>query len=1281
MGGGGGSISGSPQYSNVDRLDFSNDTVTASARSPLSIARWQVASVGNVNYGWFSGGYVPPSTFYSTVDRIDFSNDLSNTSPRGLLPSGIRTSSGLSTNNFGWLVGGYVPGNATQSTVSRIDFSNDLATSSVRGLLTAVKDGAGTAGNANYGWAAGGSPANSIVNRIDYSNDLAQASSRGVIPTATYHITGAGNTNYGWFAGGGFPSALSSVSRIDYSNDTSAASVRGVLTVARYGMSGTSNANYGWFNGGYSSTAPAGVRSITDRIDFSNDSPTSASPRGIATAARHQASGTSNYVKTVPSLQYPTQGMNTNQSTAGYGWFGGGYNPAPAFVSTVDRIDFSNDSPTSASPRGQLSYTASQLSAVSNANYGWWIAGYGSDVLAKSLVSRIDFANDSPTTASPRGPVSLARRNVGVAGNSNYGWVAGGFAPPTTFTSIIDRVDYSNDLFIAVQRGPLSAGKAAPSGTANANYGWFAGGGNPAVPGAVSVIERVDFSNDSPTTASPRGPLTSARYALAATGNANYGWFGGGQTPTAVSIVDRIDYSNDSPTSASPRGQLSGVRFNFAAAGNANYGWWAGGQTPTAVSSVNRIDYSNDSPTAASPRGVLSVERYVHGGTSNYVRPSLGQQTISEPFYGNASSGGQGGYAWAVAGNTAVTVNISSTERIDFSNDLAATSPRGPLRSARYAVTASGNANYGWYGGGSGSSYVSTVDRIDYSNDLTDTSFRGPLNSARYRAGSTGNTNYGWWAGGFSPSAPIYKSSVDRIDYSNDLNAASLRSPLNNSRMTSAVGNNNYGWSVGKNASFLTIVERIDYSNDTNSPTPRGNLTASGYNQGAAGNTNYGWFSGAPTPAPSSLFQRIDYSNDTATPTTRAIWLNQAYEQGASGNDSYGWWIGGQPSTNNIPFYSYVARLDYSNDLTTPNPRGPLTTGRGSPGSSSNYVKSPIRTNITQYYKGSSTVGTQGPSIDSLSPTTAYTFTSVGTYGWFVGGGPPPIPSGQSSYSVVDRIDFSNDSPTTASPRGALATIYSAGTNNTSYGWFSTTLSGALNRIDFNNDTAAASTRGSLSNARYLLGAVSNANYGWYGGGVTPGNIMYTTVDRIDFSNDSPTTAGVRGPLSLVRQTLAAVGNASYGWFGGGYTTPGATSTSFVDRIDYSNDSPASAIPRGPLSSARPWLSAVGNANYGWFAGGGAGVSRIDRIDYSNDAASAAVRGPLSVSRTFNQGAAGNTNYGWFSGGAYFGTPSPTQYSTVNRIDFSNDSPTAASPRGPLSLARSNVGAASNYVK
>ena len=148
--------------------------------------------------------------------------------------------------------------------------------------------------------------------------------------------------------------------------------------------------------------------------------------------------------------------------------------------------------------------------------------------------------------------------------------------------------------------------------TGNSNYGWFGGGYDSSI---LSTVDRIDFANDT-APVSVRGPLSIGRYlSQAATGNSNYGWFGGGAVPGSPAItasVDRIDFSNDSAT-ASIRGPLTVAKYGMGATGNSNYGWFGGGWP---LSTVDRIDFSNDSSTA-SPRGLLTIARASPGATSN----------------------------------------------------------------------------------------------------------------------------------------------------------------------------------------------------------------------------------------------------------------------------------------------------------------------------------------------------------------------------------------------------------------------------------------------------------------------------------------------------------------------------------------------------------------------------------------------------------------------------------------------------------------------------------------
>jgi hypothetical protein len=109
----------------------------------------------------------------------------------------------------------------------------------------------------------------------------------------------------------------------------------------------------------------------------------------------------------------------------------------------------------------------------------------------------------------------------------------------------------------------------------------------------------------------------------------------------------------------------------------------------------------------------------------------------------------------------------------------------------------------------------------------------------------------------------------------------------------------------------------------------------------------------------------------------------------------------------------------------------------------------------------------------------------------------------------------------------------------------------------------------------------------------------------------------------------------------------------------------------GPSPSPPPSESTAG-----WYAGGSfpspTFFSSIDRIIFATDTATASVRGPLPVA-TVQFYASGTTEYGWFGGGT---TTSPS-VSTVNRVTYVTDTATASS-RGPLTSARYNLASTSD---
>ena len=296
---------------------------------------------------------------------------------------------------------------------------------------------------------------------------------------------------------------------------------------------------------------------------------------------------------------------------------------------------------------------------------------------------------------------------------------------------------------------------------------WFGGGYNGDI---FSRVDRITFATDT-ATATTRGPLSTTRKFLTATGMYSDGWFGGGQdgaggAGNARSTVDRITYATDTATAVA-RGPLSLARYSLAAASNLTDAWFGGGYAPsTNRSTVDRITFATDTATA-SGRGPLSLARSALAAAGNTTDGWFGGGIPGSPY-------------------------LSIVDRITYATDTATASVRGPLSQARTGLGATGNSQYGWFAGGFDGNYPfayrSTVDRITYANDTATASVRGPLNlyqGGKVAMGAAGNTYDGWFGGGAGYNGSLvytYLSLVDRITYATDTATASTRGPLSLAR-------------------------------------------------------------------------------------------------------------------------------------------------------------------------------------------------------------------------------------------------------------------------------------------------------------------------------------------------------------------------------------------------------------------------------------------------------------------------------------------------------------------
>ena len=224
-----------------------------------------------------------------------------------------------------------------------------------------------------------------------------------------------------------------------------------------------------------------------------------------------------------------------------------------------------------------------------------------------------------------------------------------------------------------------------------------------------------------------------------------------------------------------------------------------------------------------------------------------------------------------------------------------------------------------------------------------------------------------------------------------------------------------------------------------------------------------------------------------------------------------------------------------------------------------------------------------------------------------------------------------------------------------------------IDRIDFSNETVSlpgSSLTRAITNTISTSG--SDYGYGYFGGGF-PGVGVTDEVDRIDFSNETVAVPPVGSQLTQARNALAGVSGSDYGYYAGGRDpalTPDRVCT--IDRIDFSSETVAVPPVGSQLTQARNALEGVFSSNYGYFGGGSPSVCTIDRLDFSNET----VVGPsshgssLTAART-NLAGASNSNYGYFGGGD----------ATIDRIEFATGT---TSPAASLPQSRERLAAVSN---
>ena len=173
---------------------------------------------------------------------------------------------------------------------------------------------------------------------------------------------------------------------------------------------------------------------------------------------------------------------------------------------------------------------------------------------------------------------------------------------------------------------------------------------------------------------------------------------------------------------------------------------------------------------------------------------------------------------------------------------------------------------------------------------------------------------------------------------------------------------------------------------------------------------------------------------------------------------------------------------------------------------------------------------------------------------------------GQAESSTLLIVDIDMD----ASSSTSLGAGYWAGGNT----------GASINVNDkllFNTDTVAMTTKGVLTAARAAFSANNSSLNGYFAGGTGP----VTTNDKLLFNSDTVNMT-TKGALSQARTQLGGANSRTNGYWAGGYTGNNVTTT---DSLVYSSDT-TTMVTKGVITQARRSLSGCNSSTNGYFAGG-----------------------------------------------------------------------------------------------
>lgn len=551
---------------------------------------------------------------------------------------------------------------------------------------------------------------------------------------------------------------------------------------------------------------------------------------------------------------------------------------------------------------------------------------------------------------------------------------------------------------------------------------------------------------------------------------------------------------------------------------------------------------------------------------------------------------------------------------------------------------------------------------------------------------------YGYFGGG--QQAPGFICTITRLEFSSETLSNPGKNLPTSLGFQSGVASGLYGYFGGGYftpvATSYNTISRLDFSNEIMS-LPGKNLPGTLWGSASVSSGSYGYFGGGVTGSATSNIRRLDFSSESISLPGKN--LSQArYFLAATSSPSYGYFGGGFVPPGVIT----ITRFDFTSETTSDLSSAslPFFTSELSAVSSASYgyfgggyipgAPGTIINTITRLDFSNETKSDQGNNLPIARSRPATVSNS--SYGYF-GGGRVPVPTG-SYLCTITRINFTTETisdpgrnfPLITASIGSFSGGQSINRGSKTYGYmiggYGPGYLSTVSRLDFSTENITNPGKNYPTGIGNFSGAISNNSYGYFGGGYTsPANIRICTITRLDFSNETLNNPGKN--LPTINSTCGGVSSNNYGYFGGGFISTNRLCT--ITRLDFSTEN-VSNITSTLLGFSIESMATVMNNSYGYFGGGltvepFTSVSNITRLDFSNETTNApATKLPVN---NFELAALSSNSYGYFGGG--LNPPGGTATNTITRLDFSNDTLSPPGKNLPTAIYRQSTVSSNFY--